>query len=84
LALIVVLFAGSAAVLHFESVAPNGNISTAHDALWWSITTITTVGYGDFFPVTTEGRVVAVLLMITGVGSFATLAGLLASVFMED
>jgi voltage-gated potassium channel len=84
LALIVVLFAGSAAVLHFESVAPNGNISTAHDALWWSITTITTVGYGDFFPVTTEGRVVAVLLMITGVGSFATLAGLLASVFKED
>lgn len=83
LVLIVVIFAGSAGALHFESASPEGNILTAHDALWWSITTITTVGYGDFYPVTTEGRCVAVLLMVTGVGTFATLAGLLAAVFME-
>lgn len=83
LALIVVVFAGSAGALHFESAAADGNIKTAHDALWWSMTTITTVGYGDFYPVTTEGRFVAVLLMVTGVGTFATLAGLLATVFMD-
>ena len=76
-ALMVVTFC-SIAVLHVET-DPASNIKSADDAVWWAITTMTTVGYGDRFPVTTEGRFVAVLLMASGVGLFGTLSGLLAA-----
>ncbi len=72
----------SIAVLNFEDV-PEANIKSASDALWWSFVTITTVGYGDKFPVTPEGRVIAVFLMTAGVGLFGTFTGLLASFFVE-
>lgn len=58
---------------------PASNIKTAGDALWWSITTITTVGYGDRFPVTPGGRLIAAALMVTGVGLFGTLSGIVAT-----
>lgn len=61
---------------------PASNIRTAEDAIWWSLTTITTVGYGDKFPVTTAGRVVAASVMVIGVGLFGTLSGLVASLFL--
>jgi voltage-gated potassium channel len=79
---IVVVFGSSIAVLELERGA-GGNINSAEDALWWSMTTITTVGYGDRYPVTTEGRLVAVVLMIVGVGLFGTLSGAAASWFMQ-
>lgn len=60
----------------------DANITSAEDAIWWSISTITTVGYGDKYPVTTEGRVVGIVLMICGVGMFAGLSGLMASAFL--
>lgn len=60
----------------------DANIRTAEDAVWWSLTTITTVGYGDKFPVTTAGRVVAASVMVIGVGLFGTLSGLVASLFL--
>ena len=59
------------------------HITTAEDALWWAMTTITTVGYGDRYPTTTEGRLVAVGLMAVGVGLFGTLSGLAASWFTQ-
>lgn len=71
----------SASVLIVER-QPESNIKTAEDALWWSITTITTVGYGDRFPVTTEGRVIGVILMVAGVSMFGCLSGLAASFFL--
>jgi voltage-gated potassium channel len=71
----------SIAILSFEAHA-GGNIRTAEDALWWAVTTVTTVGYGDRFPVTTEGRIVAALLMAVGVGLFGALSGLVASWFL--
>jgi voltage-gated potassium channel len=58
------------------------NIKTAEDAVWWSIATITTVGYGDRYPVTTEGRVIGVILMVGGVSMFGCLSGLAASFFL--
>jgi len=82
LLLLLVVFASSIAILHFENVE-GGNIREAHDAMWWAVTTVSTVGYGDFYPVTWEGRLIAVLLMVTGVGSFATVAAGLASWFMQ-
>lgn len=78
---IVVVFGASIAILELER--RTGNITNAEDAVWWAITTITTVGYGDRYPVTTEGRLVAVALMIVGVGLFGTLSGAAASWFMQ-
>lgn len=71
----------SIGIVHFENV-PGGNIQSARDALWWAIVTITTVGYGDRYPTTTEGRVVATVLMIAGVGLFGTLSAYLAKWFI--
>lgn len=78
-----VLTVSSTAVLLFE-VDEKSNIHTAEEALWWSVTTITTVGYGDKFPVTTEGRVVAMILMFMGVGLFGMLSGLVATLFLGN
>lgn len=72
----------SVAILQFEGSVPNANIKTAEQAMWWAMTTITTVGYGDYFPVTSEGRLVAGLLMVAGVGIFSTVAGFLAATFL--
>ena len=73
----------SIAMLNFE-IVPESNIKSAMDALWWSFVTITTVGYGDKYPVTPEGRVIAVILMSAGVGLFGTFTGLVASFFIES
>jgi voltage-gated potassium channel len=70
------------AILQLES-APASNIRSAEDALWWSITTITTVGYGDLYPVTSEGRLLAAAMMIAGVGLFGALSGLVASLLLR-
>jgi voltage-gated potassium channel len=78
---LLVLVMSSIAVLQFELPA-QGNISNAQDAVWWAISTMTTVGYGDTYPITAEGRVVAVFLMAAGVGLFGTLSGLMASWFL--
>lgn len=59
-----------------------GTIHTAEDALWWSLATVTTVGYGDVYPVSTVGRAIAACLMVVGVGLFGTLSGAVASVFV--
>lgn len=75
------VFGASAAILHFES-SPQSNILDAEDAVWWAFTTITTVGYGDRFPVTMPGRVVAGILMTAGVGLFGAFAAGLAAWFV--
>jgi voltage-gated potassium channel len=77
LSVLMVLFS-SIAILQFET-APGSNIHTPQDALWWAFATITTVGYGDKFPVTTEGRMIAAVLMTAGVGLFGSFTGLIAS-----
>lgn len=81
LALALIVFS-AIAILHFEQ-GPQANIRTAGDALWWALTTVTTVGYGDHYPVTTGGRFTAIVLMTGGVGLFATLSGALAAWFLR-
>lgn len=71
----------SVAILVAED-GPDANIKNAEDAVWWTVTTMTTVGYGDKFPVTTEGRLIAVVVMFAGVGLFGSLSGLIASFFL--
>lgn len=80
---ILTLIFSSISILQFED-APNSNIKSAEDAIWWACSTISTVGYGDKFPVTTEGRIVGVILMIVGGGLFATMSGFFASWFVDD
>ncbi|MEG1363723.1 MAG: ion channel, partial [Clostridia bacterium] len=82
--LIIFVLAGSIAILTVESQVDNSNIKTAEDALWWSYITITTVGYGDFYPVTTIGRIVAVILSMGGIGLFGTFTGIVATYFIGE
>lgn len=79
--ILVVIFA-SISILIVEK-DPNSNIKTAEDAIWWSLVTVTTVGYGDKFPVTTEGRLIGIVLMFAGVGVFGTFTGYIASWFTQ-
>ncbi|HQR66229.1 MAG TPA: ion transporter [Thermoanaerobaculia bacterium] len=72
----------SVSILHVET-DPNSNIKTAEDAVWWAMTTITTVGYGDRVPVTSEGRFIGGVLMFAGVGLFATFSGFVAAWFLR-
>jgi len=81
ISLVMVIFS-SIAILNVENT-PESNIKSPSDALWWAFATITTVGYGDRFPVTHEGRVIAALLMTAGVGLFGTFTAYVASFFME-
>lgn len=78
---IVLITVSAISVLHFES-GTESNIKTPEDALWWAIVTITTVGYGDRYPVTLEGRFVAVILMAAGVSVFGTFSGFIAAWFL--
>ncbi len=71
-------------ILQIESSHPDSNIRTAGDALWWSIVTVTTVGYGDYAPVTNVGRIVASVLMILGIGLFGIFTAFVASWFVGD
>lgn len=63
--------------------SPDANIKSASDAVWYVIVTITTVGYGDTYPVTNSGRIVGVITMIVGVGLFGVLTGYLANTFLS-
>ena len=74
----VILAAGSAGVWLLEKDS-NGAIDHYGDALWWAITTVTTVGYGDIAPVTTEGRLIAAVLMVTGIAAFGVVTANVAA-----
>ncbi len=75
---VVVFEFSSVFILNAEAGAPGANIETADDALWWSFVTVATVGYGDRVPVTSGGRVVAVMLMIVGIALFGVFTSALS------
>lgn len=77
-------FASALAVLDAERDAPDSSITSFGDALWWTITTISTVGYGDRYPVTVEGRLVAATLMVTGIALLGVVTASIASWFVEN
>jgi voltage-gated potassium channel Kch len=79
---ILVLQFGSLEILFLEQHAPGANIVTASDALWYTIVTISTVGYGDQYPVTNAGRLVGSGIIVVGVGIFGTFTGYLANLFL--
>jgi voltage-gated potassium channel len=84
LAVLAIIFACSALVFSFEVHAKGSNIHNFGDALWWAIVTVTTVGYGDKYPVTAGGRGVATVLMFVGIGLIGVLTATVASFFVEE
>jgi voltage-gated potassium channel len=79
---VLVLEFGSLAILQLEQRASGSNIETASDAIWYVLVTISTVGYGDRFPVTNEGRLLGAAIIVVGVGIFGTFTGYLANLFL--
>jgi len=80
---VLIIIFSSISILIVET-APESNIKSSEDALWWTMETITTVGYGDKFPVTSEGRLIGVIVMIVGVGLFGTFTGYIATLFTQE
>jgi len=78
----VLVLNGAVIVYLFERHAPGSNIHTLGDALWWSFVTVTTVGYGDFYPVTIWGRITACFIMGTGLLTLAVVTAQVASSFV--
>jgi voltage-gated potassium channel len=78
------LFLGAWLVLLFEENTKSSNIHSYPDALWWAIVTVTTVGYGDRYPVSEGGRAVAAILMLLGIGLIGVLTATVASVFVKE
>jgi voltage-gated potassium channel len=83
LAVIVVVFVGGLLVYAFERGAENTNLGSLGDALWWAVVTATTVGYGDHTPLTVEGRAIAVVLMLVGIGLLSVVTANVAAYFVE-
>ena len=76
---LVMVFFSTNLILEVERLDPNSNIKTAGDALWWALSTVTTVGYGDTYPVTTEGRIIAAVLMLIGIALFGSMSAIITS-----
>ena len=79
---VLVLEFGSLMMLALERNAPDANIKNASDALWYVIVTMSTVGYGDQYPVSNAGRELGTFIIVVGVGIFGTLTGYLANLFL--
>ena len=84
LAATVMALNGAVIVYLVERHAPHSNIHTLRDSLWWTAETVTTVGYGDFYPVTAEGRITACLVLGTGLLTLAVVTGQVASSFLTQ
>jgi voltage-gated potassium channel len=82
LAVILLFEFASIFILQAEALSPEANIETAGDAFWWVLVTVATVGYGDLYPVTPNGRFIASFVIVAGVGLFGILSGFLARNFL--
>ena len=77
------IWLASLAIWQFEHPVQPEKFATVFDALWWAVITLTTVGYGDVYPVTVMGRVFTIIIVLLGLGLVAVPSGLLASAFQE-
>jgi voltage-gated potassium channel len=76
---LVMVFFSTMLIVEVERTAPNATIRTGADGLWWALTTVTTVGYGDTYPVTAEGRIIAAVLMLIGIALFGSVSAIVTS-----
>lgn len=84
LATVIIVWVGSLMVLNAERGAPGADITSAGDAIWWSFETVTTVGYGDFVPVTWPGRAMAVLIMLVGISVLGAVTATLSATLVKS
>ena len=84
LSAILLVYTVALSVLHFEKSAPDANITTMGDSLWWAIVTLTTIGYGDYYPVTVPGRWAASALMVGGFAALGMVTASLSSWLVES
>lgn len=82
LATAVILLAGAALVVRAEQGAPGANITSFPRAVWWAVETATTVGYGDLYPVTAWGRVIAAVVILAGITTFGMITAAIATWFV--
>lgn len=78
-----IILASSIAVYSFEHSIPNSPVKSIFDAFWWTLTTLTTVGYGDIVPITSEGRIIGIILMIFGISIWTATISLLTVTLVE-
>jgi voltage-gated potassium channel len=83
IASIFLAFIAAVEITQAERTAPEGNIKTIGDGLWWAISTVTTVGYGDRFPTTNQGRLIALGLMLLGVSLIGVISATMAAWFVR-
>ena len=76
---LVVILISTTLIVEVESKAPNAMIKNGGDAIWWALSTVTTVGYGDMYPVTTQGRFIAAVLMLVGIALFGSISAFVTS-----
>jgi len=81
---ILLLYTVALSVFNFEKAAPNANITSMGDSLWWAIVTITTIGYGDYYPVTVPGRWAAATLMVGGFAVLSMVTAVVSSWLVES
>lgn len=76
-------FIAAVEMTQVERVAPNGNIKTIGDGLWWALTTVTTVGYGDKYPTTNQGKLIALGIMLLGISLVGVISATMAAWFVR-
>lgn len=81
-AMVTILTFASVIILIVESGTEGANIETAEQAIWWALVTISTVGYGDYYPVSTAGHIIGGIVIVSGVSFFGVISGYMASVFV--
>jgi len=79
----VIIVIGSLVIFYVESSHPDSQINTMLDAVWWTVATVTTVGYGDVVPVTETGKIVAIFYMFFGIGVLALFISVLGTQFYK-
>jgi len=76
---LMLLYLSAVGIYHFEHAAQPNNFKSIFDSLWWAVTTLTTVGYGDVYPITLGGRLFTFIVLMLGLGIVAVPTGIIAS-----